>query len=163
MDRVTQSAMSSAVLPPSPSVGGTEAPARTRGPGTGEEATGNQGGEGGGKPKCLHCRERPRGFFRGLCVRCYNRSDVRGQYPPEPPLRGLRGAYHPRRHNRKGLPPPGFGDDEEEGERPPPVGDRRLPASPTDAVPGSSEKIAVMEERAARGEAIFHPDDLTGG
>ncbi|GIW81518.1 MAG: hypothetical protein KatS3mg105_3325 [Gemmatales bacterium] len=35
----------------------------------------------------------------------------------------------------------------------------RPPAQPTDAEPGSEEKIAVMAARAARGEALFHPDD----
>ncbi|GIW79240.1 MAG: hypothetical protein KatS3mg105_1047 [Gemmatales bacterium] len=35
----------------------------------------------------------------------------------------------------------------------------RTPVQPTDAEPGSEEKIAVMAARAARGEAIFHPDD----
>jgi len=34
-----------------------------------------------------------------------------------------------------------------------------LPGEPTDAPPGSEKKICVMTERAARGEALFHPLD----
>jgi hypothetical protein len=37
-----------------------------------------------------------------------------------------------------------------------------VPASqpvPTGAVPGSPEKIEVLARRAARGEALWHPDD----
>lgn len=35
----------------------------------------------------------------------------------------------------------------------------RPASSPTSALPGSEEKIRVFEERVARGEDIFHPDD----
>lgn len=35
-----------------------------------------------------------------------------------------------------------------------------LPTKATSALPGSPEKIAVMLERARRGEAVFHPLDL---
>lgn len=34
-----------------------------------------------------------------------------------------------------------------------------LPAGPTDAMPGTEDKVRVMAERAERGECIFHPDD----
>ncbi len=34
----------------------------------------------------------------------------------------------------------------------------RLP-TPTTAMPGTEEKIKVLAERWARGEALFHPDD----
>lgn len=37
----------------------------------------------------------------------------------------------------------------------------RLPAEPTDTRPGSEERLRVMEERAARGESVFHPDDVS--
>jgi hypothetical protein len=36
---------------------------------------------------------------------------------------------------------------------------RRMPDSPTSAPPGSPEKVAVLEARAARGEILWHPDD----
>lgn len=37
----------------------------------------------------------------------------------------------------------------------------RLPQEPTTALPGTPDKVAVMAERAARGETLFHPDDAT--
>jgi hypothetical protein len=37
----------------------------------------------------------------------------------------------------------------------------RLPDRPTTAWPGSPEKVAVLEERARLGLALFHPDDAT--
>lgn len=36
-----------------------------------------------------------------------------------------------------------------------------LPLNPTNAMPGSFQKIRVMQSRLARGEAISHPQDLT--
>jgi transposase len=35
------------------------------------------------------------------------------------------------------------------------------PDIPTNAPPGSEEKIAVMESRAAKGQQVFHPEDAT--
>jgi transposase len=35
------------------------------------------------------------------------------------------------------------------------------PDIPTNAQPGSEEKIAVMESRAAKGKQVFHPEDAT--
>jgi hypothetical protein len=37
----------------------------------------------------------------------------------------------------------------------------RLPQQPTAALPGTPDKVAVMAERAARGESLFHPQDAT--
>jgi len=37
----------------------------------------------------------------------------------------------------------------------------RLPQEPTTALPGTPDKVAVMAERAARGESLFHPHDAT--
>jgi hypothetical protein len=39
------------------------------------------------------------------------------------------------------------------------VGPVSLPGEPTDAVPGSEEKIRVLTERASRREELFHPLD----
>ena len=39
------------------------------------------------------------------------------------------------------------------------VSERPLPAMPTTARPGSEEKIKELQERANRGEQLFHPDD----
>jgi hypothetical protein len=36
-----------------------------------------------------------------------------------------------------------------------------LPPAPTSAVPGSEEKIAILEERARNRQSLWHPDDLT--
>jgi hypothetical protein len=38
-------------------------------------------------------------------------------------------------------------------------GGYQLPAGPTSAFPGSSEKVAVLEERARLGLALWHPGD----
>jgi hypothetical protein len=34
-----------------------------------------------------------------------------------------------------------------------------LPAEPTTAAPGSPEKVAILQERARRGVALWHPSD----
>jgi hypothetical protein len=34
-----------------------------------------------------------------------------------------------------------------------------LPAEPTEALPGSEQKIQIMMERAQRREQLFHPND----
>jgi hypothetical protein len=39
------------------------------------------------------------------------------------------------------------------------VGPVSLPGEPTDAAPGTEEKIRVLTERAARREQLFHPLD----
>ena len=36
-----------------------------------------------------------------------------------------------------------------------------LPPEPTQALPGTVEKIAVMAQRAAEGYHLYHPDDIT--
>jgi hypothetical protein len=41
-------------------------------------------------------------------------------------------------------------------------GDTPLPAEPTEFAPGTLAKVAVLEQRAARGEALFHPHDDAG-
>ncbi len=37
-----------------------------------------------------------------------------------------------------------------------------LPEAPTSAKPGTEEKLAVLAERARRGESLFHPADYSG-
>ena len=39
------------------------------------------------------------------------------------------------------------------------AGPARLPARPTSALPGSEDKVKVMEKRANRREQLFHPHD----
>lgn len=81
---------------------------------------------------CLHCQQ-PRSLAaRGLCWVCHKDPDVRDLYPCRAPGRQPEG---------------------------PTVGDSRQSADPTPALPGTAEKMAVMEERARAGESLFHPED----
>lgn len=85
---------------------------------------------------CRHCHRLPPSRPRGLCWSCYYAPGIRDRYKSESKF-GNRGFGN---HN-KAEPP--------------------LPAEPTRAPPGTPEKMDVMRDRAARGEAIFHPDDVT--
>lgn len=38
-------------------------------------------------------------------------------------------------------------------------GPGKMPSEPTHYAPGSPEKIAVMRDRASRGEKLHHPED----
>jgi hypothetical protein len=42
-------------------------------------------------------------------------------------------------------------------------GEPRLPPTPTDALPGSPEKVEVLMERAHLGVALWHPQDAPMG
>lgn len=87
---------------------------------------------------CKHCGRRLAWQSRGLCNSCYEKPAVREQYPLEAPT-GNRGS--------------GIGLFRELGR----------PELPTAAPPGSPEKLAVLEERARRGLALHHDDDLNEG
>lgn len=82
---------------------------------------------------CVCCRMRPASRPRGLCWGCYNRPGVREACSPA-------SKYGNR----------GIGNGNCRG---------KLPDAPTNAVPGSEAKLRVLEERAARGERLDHPDD----
>ena len=84
---------------------------------------------------CRHCQEASVCRPRGLCWACYYRPGVRDLYPSTSKF-GRRGIG-----NFNGQAP--------------------LPAFPTYALPGSSEKIAVLEERARLKQSLWHPDDAT--
>lgn len=88
----------------------------------------------GERPPCRHCKARPARKWRGLCTRCYYVMEVRALYPPD------------ARTGPKG-PPVNF------------KGGRRPPARPTDAAPGSEEKIRVLAERVAARTSLWHPLD----
>jgi hypothetical protein len=89
----------------------------------------------GGKP-CRHCGASNVTRPRGLCWRCFDAPGVRQLYP-------------------SAAKRPGHGLTDPHGERP-------LPSHPTTALPGSPEKVAVLEARAALGVAWWHPlDSLT--
>lgn len=83
---------------------------------------------------CVHCHSRFRNRSRGLCSSCYDKIDIRLQYP-------LLSTQFVRS----------------------PIGEEyadsgRLP-KPTTARPGSAAKVRVLIERAANGQSLWHPLD----
>jgi hypothetical protein len=84
------------------------------------------------RPVCRHCCKRAVSRSRGLCWGCYYADGVRELYPST--------SKYARR---------GVGNF---------CGNAPLPL-PTTAPPASPEKVAVLEERARRGEQLFHPED----
>jgi hypothetical protein len=82
---------------------------------------------------CRHCQRGRICRPRGLCWSCYDTPAISSRYPSthKHGRRGVANGY-------KNAPPP-----------------RR----PTCAAPGSPEKVRIMVERAARGEALWHPLD----
>lgn len=83
--------------------------------------------------RCIHCR-RCKIRYRGLCWGCGKNPALFDLYPRKLSVLS--------RHEPHGPVP-------------------KMPENPTDARPGSEQKIQVMNQRFARGEAVFHPDDLT--
>jgi hypothetical protein len=81
---------------------------------------------------CRHCNKDNVSRPRGLCWSCYYRPGVRQMYPSTSKF-GNRGIGHTYRT-------------------------APLP-TPTHALPGTAEKLEVLEKRAAAGFALFHPDD----
>jgi hypothetical protein len=84
---------------------------------------------------CRHCRLYGATRPRGLCWTCYYTPGLREGYAPEGDQRFSR-----RGNGTANLAPP-------------------VPPEPTDALPGTPEKVAVLEERARLGLALWHPDD----
>lgn len=84
---------------------------------------------------CRHCQETNANRPRGLCWTCYYQPDVRERYGPV------------SKYGRRGLG--NFN------------GNTGLPAFPTTALPGSAEKIAILEQRARLRQSLFHPEDAT--
>ncbi len=84
---------------------------------------------------CRHCHRAPISRPRRLCWSCYYRPGVRELYPSTSKFgrRGVGNFY----------------------------GTRPLPAFPTNAAPGSPEKIEVLAERAQLKLNLWHPDDAT--
>jgi hypothetical protein len=87
---------------------------------------------------CRHCNQRKANRARGLCWTCSLNPDVRRLYP---------GSTHKmaRRAEKKDF-----------------FGGYKPPCEPTTAAPATPEKLAVLAERAARGESLWHPDDGVG-
>lgn len=83
--------------------------------------------------QCRHCHERHVSKPRGLCFRCYYTPGIRDRYPSESRFvrPGVRDWYY----------------------RAP------LPVEPTDAVPGSAEKVEVLAKRVDERVQLWHPGD----
>jgi len=84
---------------------------------------------------CRHCHCKPVARPRGLCWPCYYRPGVRECYPSV------------SKFARHGL---GTGN-----RRPAP------PAQPTTALPGSQEKLEVLQQRAGLRQELWHSGDAT--
>lgn len=82
---------------------------------------------------CRHCRQVHATEPRGLCLTCFCEPGVKERYPV--------GQYSPTRE--------GHGTVNRAARAP----------VPTLALPGTAEKIAVLEGRAERGESLFHQAD----
>jgi hypothetical protein len=82
---------------------------------------------------CLHCGKYRRIVGKGLCTTCYLNPAIWASYP----VLGYRMATG-QADTHRGLP---------------------LPEEPTDALPGTEEKMRVMGDRAANHRQIFHPLD----
>ena len=82
---------------------------------------------------CRHCRRAPVTRARGLCYRCYYGRGVRALYPSTSKF---------ARHGVEDF-----------------NGRALLPPFPTPAMPGTPEKIAILQQRASLGVELWHPDD----
>jgi hypothetical protein len=82
---------------------------------------------------CRHCQCVQSNRPRGLCWSCYYTPGVRDLYPST------------SKFARRGVSD--F------------IGRSRQPARPTRALPGTPEKVAVLEERARLGMSLWHPLD----
>src|SRR5437879_5197507 len=85
--------------------------------------------------RCRHCHQAPISRPRRLCWACYYTPEVRNLYPST-------SKYARRGHGNFNHAVP-------------------LPPFPTSALPGTPEKIAVLEERARLKLNLWHPDDAT--
>jgi len=89
---------------------------------------------------CRNCKQKPGVRPRGLCWHCYANLAIRHVYEPETEC-GRRTAQGHAKDQARRYPPPSV---------------------PTDAPPGSPEKIAVLAERVALRQVLFHRDDARG-
>ena len=82
---------------------------------------------------CRHCQKTRSNRPRGLCWTCYYTPGVRDLYPSTSKF-ARRGVSDFNGHLLR-------------------------PAAPTAAPPGSAAKVAILEERARLGVALWHPQD----
>ena len=85
---------------------------------------------------CRHCQKVKSNRPRGLCWSCYYRPGVRDQYPST------------SKYARRGVVD--FN------------GKTAQAALPTNALPGTEEKVAVLADRARLGLSLWHPLDSRG-
>jgi hypothetical protein len=81
---------------------------------------------------CKHCHQKRVNRPRGLCWSCYYAPGIKNLHPST-------SKYGRRGEGRLNL--------------------QRLPCEPTDAAPGSPEKLEILAERARRNESLWHPMD----
>ncbi len=86
------------------------------------------------RKKCRHCKERLQTRPRGLCLHCFRHLPTRNLYPPKSKF-AQRGPGADKNYRT------------------------RKPRRPTKEIPGTEEKMLVMEKRLARGESLFHDLD----
>jgi len=84
------------------------------------------------KPLCRHCQKVKSNRPRGLCWSCYYTPGVREQFPST------------SKFARRGVAD---------------FNGRATLPEPTEALPGSLEKVHVLEERARLGQQLWHPLD----
>ncbi len=84
---------------------------------------------------CRHCGRGAVNRPRGLCWSCYYTPGLRELYPSTSKF----AAHGVRDFN----------------------GRAPLPSQPTLALPGTPEKVRILEQRARRRQALWHPDDAS--
>ena len=84
--------------------------------------------------RCRNCQLRKGCRAHGLCYLCCRYEEIRARHRPVAST--VRVSTAPNYY-----------------------GPSPLPRTPTAAIPGSAEKIAVLAERAILGVALFHPED----
>lgn len=85
------------------------------------------------KARCRHCHRPKVNRPLGLCWSCYYKPGIRKLYPSTSKF-AQRGVGNV-------------------------TGSAPLPDSPTQALPGSKEKVQVMRARAMSNQALWHPGD----
>lgn len=81
---------------------------------------------------CRNCQNKKANRPRGLCWTCYYTPGVREQFPST------------SKFARRGV------ED---------FNGKATPCEPTEALPGTPEKVRVLMERARLGQQLWHPDD----
>lgn len=86
---------------------------------------------------CAHCKRVLSIAARGLCSKCHREPAIRDKHEPQTDGTGRRGLCD------------AYGT--------------KLATFPTQELPGTPKKMKVMEQRAERGESVFHPLDAKWG